>query len=73
MTHVFDVVKLGLTSTSKSAFTKWPFLVTVWAVLMIIMPCGYNSPDTQEPDEGKSFKSGFEAEAGRATSRSTVT
>jgi len=35
MTHVLDVVKLGLTSTSKkSAFTKRPFLVTDWAVLM---------------------------------------
>ena len=29
MTHVFDVVKFGLTSTSGRSFTKWPTLVTV--------------------------------------------
>ena len=29
VTHVFDVVKLGLTSTSASAFAKQPILVTV--------------------------------------------
>ena len=49
MTHVFDVVKLGLTSTSSRSFAKRLNL----AVLMIIMPCGYNSPNAQEPDEAK--------------------
>ena len=34
MTHVFDVVKLGLMSTSKRAFAKRPNLVTDYAVLM---------------------------------------
>ncbi len=34
MTHVFDVVKLGLTSTSNRSFAKRPILVTDWAVLM---------------------------------------
>ncbi len=29
MTHVSDVVKLGLMSTSERAFTKRPILVTV--------------------------------------------
>ncbi len=34
MTHALSVVKLGLMSTSKSAFAKRPLLVTDWAVLM---------------------------------------
>ncbi len=40
MTHVSDVVKFGLTSTSKRAFTKRPNLVTDYAVLMILCPLG---------------------------------
>ena len=34
MTHVLDVVKLGLMSTSVRSFAKRPSLVTVWAVPM---------------------------------------
>ena len=34
MTHVYDVVKFGLTSTSESTFAKRPILVTVSVVLM---------------------------------------
>ena len=34
MTHVVDVVKLGLTSTSNRSFAKRPNLVTDYAVLM---------------------------------------
>jgi hypothetical protein len=36
MTHVFDVVKLGLTSTSNRSFAKRPTPVTVWAVPMTV-------------------------------------
>jgi len=34
MTHVYDVVKFGLTSTSNRPFAKRPDLVTDQAVLM---------------------------------------
>lgn len=34
MTQAYRLVKFGLTSTSECAFTKWPNLVTDYAVLM---------------------------------------
>ena len=36
MTHVLDVVKRGLRSTSNRSFAKRPLLVTVWAVPMTV-------------------------------------
>ena len=66
MTHVLDVVKLGLMSTSESAFAKRPILVTVQVVLM-------TTARMLRSRVLETRTHGFVAEAGAVTLPSTVT